>query len=101
MASTKFTSIMYANGTTLLGTLGNFTSNHTTNSTSNQINAELTRLTDWLAVNKLSLNASNTKIMIFQSKQRTLKNSDIPNIKVNAILIEYVTHFKFLGVNRL
>ena len=38
------------------------------------------------------------KLRFFHSKQRTLKNRDIPNIKVNAIPIEYVTHFKFLGV---
>ena len=45
-----------------------------------------------------SLNASKTKMMNFHSKQKTLKNIDSPNIKVNAIPIEYVTHFKFLGV---
>ena len=69
-----------------------------TNSTSNQINAELTKITDWLAVNKLSRNANKAKMMIFHSKQRTLKNNDIPNIKVNAIPIEYVIHLKFLCV---
>ena len=70
MASTKFTPIMYADDTTFLSMLDNFTNNHTTNPISNQINSELTKITDWLAVNKLSLDVSKTKMMIFHRKQR-------------------------------
>ena len=54
--SDKFTSIMYADDTTLLSTLDDFNGNHITNPNSIQINAELTKVMDWLTVNKLSLN---------------------------------------------
>ena len=57
LASTKFSPIMYADDTTLLSTLQNFTSNHSNNSLSYNVNVELTKITQWLAVNRLSLNA--------------------------------------------
>ena len=56
MASDTFTPIMYADDTTLLSTLDDFNGNHITNPNSIQINAELTKVMDWLTVNKLSLN---------------------------------------------
>ena len=56
MASAKFTPIMYADDTTLLSTLDNFNDNQSTNQNAIQINAELTKIVDWLTVNKLSLN---------------------------------------------
>ena len=56
MASATFTPIMYADDTTLLSTLDNFNGNQSTNQNAIQINAELTKIVDWLTVNKLSLN---------------------------------------------
>ena len=56
MASYEFTPIMYADDTTLLSTLYDFNGNQITNPNSIQINAELTKVMDWLTVNKLSLN---------------------------------------------
>ena len=56
MASDKFTPIMYADETTLLRTLDDFNGNQITNPNYIQINAELTKVMDWLTVNKLSLN---------------------------------------------
>ena len=98
LASTKFSPIMYADDTTLLSTLHNFKSNHSSNSLSYNINAELTKITQWLAVNRLSLNAKKTKMMIFHSKQNKLSVNEIPIIKINGMPIERVTEFKFLGV---
>ena len=77
MASDKFTPIMYADDTTLLSTLDDFNGNQITNPNSIQINAELTKLMDWLTVNKLSLNIKKTKMMIFCSKQRILKTTEL------------------------
>ena len=65
MASDKFTPIMYADDTTLLSTLEDFNGNQITNPNSIQINAELTKVMDWLTVNNLSLNIKNPKMMIF------------------------------------
>ena len=90
---------MYADDTTLLSTLSTFTTDQTNNSDiSNNINLELSKITDWLAVNKLFPNAEKTKLMIFRYKQRQLKNSEVPNIKINNMPIEWVTQFKFVGV---
>ena len=86
---------MYADDTTLLSNLN--TSSCTNSSISNVINAELTKITNWLAVNKLSLNAAKTKMMIFHSRQKKLKNNEIPIIKINDELVEHVTQFKFIG----
>ena len=96
-ASTNFCPIMYADDTTLLSTLNTFTNDQTNELViSNNIDSELIKITNWLAVNKLSLNAAETKMMIFHYKQRTLKNHEVPNI--NNIQVERVTQFKFLGV---
>ena len=89
-ASTNFYPIMYADDTTLLSTLNTFTNDQTNElATSNNINSEFIKITDWLAVNKLSLNAAKT--MIFHYKQRKLKNHEVPNIKINNIPVERVT----------
>ena len=79
-------------------TLDNFNGNQSTNQNAIQINAELTKIVDRLTVNKLSLNIKKPKLMIFCSKQRILKSTEIPNIIINHIPIERVTYFKFLGV---
>ena len=65
MASDKFTPIIYADDTILLSTLDDFNGNQITNPNCIQINAELTKVMDWLTVNKLSLNIKNPKMMIF------------------------------------
>ena len=55
MASAKLTPIMYADDTTLLSTLDNFNGNQSTNQNAIQINAELTKIVDWLTVKDLGL----------------------------------------------
>ena len=77
MASDTFTPIMYADCTTLLSTLDDFNGNQITNPNSIQINAELTKVMDWITVNKLSLNIKNDD---FCSKQRILKTTEIPSV---------------------
>ena len=83
MASTKFTPIMCSDDTTLLSTLDHYNGNQSTNQNAIQINAELTKIVDWL---------------IFCSKQRILKSTEIPNVIINHMPIERVTHFKFVAV---
>ena len=98
MASDTFTPIMYADDTTLLSTLDDFNGNQITNPNSIQINGELTKVMDWLTVNKLSLNIKKHKNDDFFSKQRILKTTEIPSVIINHMPIERVTFFKFLGV---
>ena len=68
--STLFHTIIYADDTTLVGKFRDFElcNGH---SLSENINYEITKLTDWLNVNKLSLNTKKTKLMIFHTPQKS------------------------------
>ena len=90
---------MYADDTNLLSTLCNFQCDlSNVQQLSNNINIELAKVSDWLAVNKLSLNVSKSKFMIFRTKQKKLSLCNIPTIMINGKLIERVESFKFLGI---
>ena len=65
---------------------------------STMINTELSRIADWLAVNKLSLNTAKTKFMLFHNYQKTINEDDIPHLTINDTIIERVTEFNFLGL---
>ena len=68
---------MYADDATLLSTLQKITSNHSSNSLSYNGNSELTKITQWLAVNRLSLNAKKYTMMIFHVKQNKLSVNEM------------------------
>ena len=57
------------------------------------INLELTKISDWLAVNKLSMNAAKTKFMLFHNYQKIINEDDIPHLTINDTVIERVTEF--------
>ena len=63
-----------------------------------RINCEISKVMDWLTVNKLALNVNKTNFMVFHYHQRTLGEADIPNLKINGSDIERVSEFKFLGL---
>ena len=59
------------------------------------INRELYKVNTWLSANKLTLNVSKTKFIMF----RTLnKGMHYPMLKLNDTVIERVDKFKFLGI---
>ena len=62
---------MYADDTTLFCDINSIPD------VEHSLNAELSKITDWLAANKLSLNANKTKFMVFHSDK---KNSSISKI---------------------
>ena len=64
--------IMYADDTTLYCNLGDLSEDI--------INTELTKVSEWLAANKLSLNVKKTKYMVFHTPQRKVT---CPEIKIN------------------
>ena len=83
--------IIYADDSTLTTTLqstGDLISEEA-------INKELHNVHDWLKLNKLSLNASKTKGMIFHTSQR---NISYPKLYMQDTHIEFVKHFNLLGV---
>ena len=91
-SSDNFDFICYADDTTLSSVLNYFGNNQ---SFSGNINTELEKVHDWLKVNKLSLNISKTKFIIFHSPQL---NITIPHLYIDNTFIECVKNLNFLGI---
>ena len=87
-ASKLFKTIIYADDTTLYSTLDVFG-----NYISKNLNLELTKVADWLKLNKLSINIKKSKFMVFHMPQ---KQVNIPNIEIENINIEFADEFNFL-----
>ena len=96
--SDKFSFKLYADDTTLISPLCSFShcSHNDMNYVSTMINLELTKISDWLAVNKLSLNAAKTKFMLFHNYKKIVNEDDIPLLTINDTVIERVTEFNLL-----
>ena len=61
------------------------------------INTELKNIMNWMNINKLSVNAAKTKLMIFRPKRK--KAPDPQNkIMINGSEVERVESIKFLGI---
>ena len=86
-----FEKIFYADDTSVLNTLINLNIQEDIK----ELEKQLDRVYEWLTVNKLTLNISKTKFMIFSPKN---KNIIVPNIVINNQPIENVSEFSFLGV---
>ena len=95
-ASAIFDFICYADDTTLFSTLNKFINAQNINPDI-IINTELAKINEWLEINKLSLNVTKSKFMVFhtQHKHRAIKP---PVPKINNTNIEQVEQFKFLGL---
>ncbi len=62
---------------------------------SENINKELTKISNWLKANKLSLNANKTKFMILHMPQKKI---EYPVLQIDGAHIECVNDFNFLGI---
>ena len=91
-ASKLFNFIIYADDTALNSTLNVFKFNE---QFFENINTELSKINDWLRANKLSLNATKTKLMIFHKPQ---KKVECPLLQINGTEIERVQEFFYLGI---
>ena len=89
-ASKLFKMIIYADDTTSFSTLDVFGNYISKNS-----NIELTKVADWLKLNKLSINIKKSKFMVFHMKK---KKVNILNIEIENIKIEFADEFNFLGL---
>ena len=101
-ASSKFHFIIYADDTNLTSPLCSFNSSLSLkdidiDAMSKHINTELGQIQEWLNINKLTLNVSKTKFMLFHHSQRAIDNL-IPKILINDEQIECVSEFNFLGL---
>ena len=90
-ASELFDFIMYADDTTLMSVLNAFGINKDM-----QLNDELHKVSEWLLVNRLSINTDKTKCMIFHQYNKII---EIPNVTINNVEIECVRNFNLLGIN--
>ena len=81
---------MYAQDITLYFNLEDFNSA----TMNDDINSCLDKINAWLKLNKLTVNVSKTKFIVFH------KRRDVPdlNLLLNNINIESVSHFTFLGI---
>ena len=60
------------------------------------MNNELQLLTDWLRANKISLNESKTKLLIFRPCRKL--NITVPNIKLNSFILTPGKTVTYLGI---
>ena len=90
-SSNIFKFVMYADDTALITTINCFENNENPNQ---YINDELSKISEWLIVNKLSLNASKTKCMVFSMPQKKVV---FPRLKCADTEIESIDQFNFLG----
>ena len=102
-ASRAFHAILFADDTNLLGTMSTFytfapKSKQDFDVLSNRINFELSKISDWLSINKLSLNVDKTKYMIFHNRQRKVDSYNQLSLKINDTPIKQTPTFNFLGI---
>jgi len=87
----NLTPIIYADDTSMLASLN--TNNFS--AVQDEINDELKSVSDWLKLNKLSLNIAKTKAMMFRTSQRQIAT---PAIFIDSVKIDFVREFNFLGI---
>ena len=103
IATSNFKAILYADDKNLLSPMCSFSSSNSLNPTNltevtNSINDELSHVHEWLLINKLSVNVSKTKFMIFHHQQRRI-DTLIPDLKkLDSEPIKHVSEFNFLGL---
>ena len=94
-ATKKIDLIMYADDTTLISTLETFGNTNRPTEIENNISNEISKITTWLHSNKLKINASKSKFMIFFKHPKI-----IPKLYIwaNGNQIDEVQEFNFLGI---
>ena len=89
-SSNRFKFLMYADDTTLYGTIENFDRTNLDEDISN----ELQNVNNWLTANRLTLNVDKSKYMLFH------KLKPLPDIAIhiNNVPINKVPNFNYLGI---
>ena len=87
----KLKTLVYADDTTLFASLNN--DDFTT--IKDGINDELNLISNWLKLNKLSLNIQKSKAMLFHTVNRQVQ---IPDLYIDNIKIDFADEFNFLGL---
>ena len=88
--------VLFADDTNLLSSFTPFTSNNKIDV--DTINKELDKVFHWLSANKLSLNVSKTKYMIFDNKLDRSTPKQNLSFEINHLKLKQVKQFYFLGI---
>jgi len=91
-SSKSFNYIIYADDTTLMMSMKSCISN---SETSDKISSELSRINNWLKINKMSLSKEKTKYMLFRPKNKAVTP---PILTIENTNIEHVDSFNLLGI---
>ena len=78
-STSHFNFITYADDTTLCGA-------HTNHNDAKTTEHELNKVTEWLEINKLSLNVKKTKAMVFYMPQTKVM---LPILRINGTIVEF------------
>jgi hypothetical protein len=81
--------VFYADDTTLVAVSSDL------DSLTEFMNNKLLELSEWYKFSRLALNTAKSKFMIFTP----LNISVIPNIKINNVMIEHVSSYRYLGID--
>ena len=60
------------------------------------LNSELSNLSRWFKLNKLSLNINKTNFIVFRFKTKRL--TTVPSIQIDSVNVDMVETSKFLGI---
>ena len=91
----KIDFIIYADDTTLSSTINIFNNKLKNVDTQTLINDELSKIIEWLNINKLSLNKDKSKYMIFHMHKKEIPSFSLKLGKTN---IKKVDDFNYLGL---
>ena len=94
-ASDIFHSIMYADNTNLSASLQSIESINPNETVDSLINKELSKISEWLSLNRLSLNVKKSKYIVHKMTNKKVNNLQL---NINGIAIEKVYDFNFLGL---
>ena len=87
-----FNFIMYADDTTLTSTISTFSDNTNNDNVEASLNAELLKINEWLQINKLSLNISKSKYMIFQKVDKDVQHLTLNPLAGRATFLSPTVH---------
>ena len=96
LSSEKFKFVMYADDTTLTSTLETFSTNELNGNTASSINIELKEISEWLKLNRLTLNVQKTKYMLFRTSKKKVQTL---LLQMDNKIIDKVLDFSFLGIH--
>ena len=93
LSSEKFKFVMYADDTSTLET---FSTNELNGNTASSINIELNKISEWLKLNRLTLNVQKTKYMLFKTSKKKVQTL---LLQMDNKIIDNVLDFNFLGIH--